>query len=254
LTVWQAIVLGIVQGATEFLPISSSAHLILVPRLFGWSDQGLGFDVALHAGTLTALLVYFRRDLLDLRRSALWVPVAVGTAPVVAAGLLLHAWVASAARDPRLIAVTLVVFGLLLGIADRLGRRARGVETIGWLDGLLIGSAQAIALVPGVSRSGVTLTAGLGLGLDRRAAARFSFLLAIPATALAAAKEGLDVLSGEPIGVGPPVLGAGFLAAALSGFLVVGWLLRWLERRGVLGFVVYRLVLGAALWWSFGGS
>lgn len=240
-----------VQGATEFLPISSSAHLILAPRLFGWPDQGLGFDIALHGGTLLALLLYFRRDLAGLGRTTPWLPLAVGTVPVIVAGLFLHDWIATSARDPRLLAVTLVVFGLLLGLADRLATRRRGLDTVTWRDGLWVGCAQALALVPGVSRSGVTMTAGLGRGFDRPAAARFSFLLAVPATGLAFAKEALDAVTvaGGAGAMGhPAALTVGFLAAAVTGYAAVGWLLGWLGRHGLVGFVIYRVALGVVLW------
>ena len=206
----QALVLAAVQGVTEFLPVSSSGHLILVPYFLKWPDQGLAFDIATHVGTLLAILVYFRQDVRDLiigfftgapssadadynPRHLAWM-IVLATVPAGIAGLLFKDWVETQARSALLVAGTTIVYGLLLGIADWLGRRTKSLGEIGWQAALVIGMAQALAIVPGTSRSGITITAALFLGLARPAAARFSFLLGIPVFTLAAAKQGLDLL------------------------------------------------------------
>jgi undecaprenyl-diphosphatase len=258
--VWRAVVLGVVQGLTEFLPISSSAHLILVPRVLGWPDLGLSFDVALHLGTLAALLIYFGGDWVRLARSVmsgadrgdpadrrLALAIVIGCVPAVIAGVALEKWAESTLRDPRLIAGTMIVMGLAMGAADRLGKRVRSLEELGWRDALWIGCAQALALVPGVSRSGVTLTAGMGLGFRRDDAARFSFLLSAPITAGAALYALRHVLAG---GLPPHermVFGAGILASGVIGYLAIAFLLAYLRRGNLFIFVLYRLLLGALL-------
>lgn len=261
MTPLQAIVLALVQGVTEFLPISSSAHLVLTSYLLGWRDQGLTFDVAVNTATLLAVVAYFRRDLAGLAAGAwtgggeveglpprrLLAALAVGTIPVAVAGLALADWFETAARAPRLIAAGSIVFGLALGAADRWGRRRRELASLGLGDALLIGLAQALALVPGTSRAGITLTAALVLGFRRPQAARFSFLLAIPVGLLAAAWDGVKLLRGEIPAADLAPTAAAFAVAAVSAYLVIGWLLAWLERRGMTPFVVYRVLLGAAI-------
>jgi undecaprenyl-diphosphatase len=253
-------VLGIVQGLTEFLPISSSAHLILVPRVLGWRDLGLQFDVAIHLGTLAALLIYFRADWVRLARGLLGgsgkaVPaerrlalaIVLGCVPAVIAGVKLEEWAEDTLRNSHLIAITMILMGLAMGAADRLGKRVRSLESLSWLDALWIGCAQALALVPGVSRSGVTLTAGMALGFRRDDAARFSFLLSAPITAGAALYELRHVLTG---GLPPHerlVFGAGILASGLVGYLAIAFLLSYLRRGNLLIFVLYRLLLGALI-------
>ena len=260
----QALLLALVQGVTEFLPISSSGHLILVPYFLKWPDQGLAFDIATHVGTLLAILVYFRWDVRDLvvgfftgqprsadgdynPRHLAWM-IVLATIPAGIAGLLFKDWVETQARlAPLLIAGTTIVYGLLLGIADRLGRHARSLGEIGWQTALLIGMAQALAIVPGTSRSGVTITAALLLGLTRPAAARFSFLLGIPVFTLAALKQGLDILeTGVPAGELLP-MGIGLVGSAVIGYAVIAWLLKWLRSRSLQVFMVYRLILGAVI-------
>lgn len=257
-----AVLLALLQGITEFLPISSSAHLILAPYFFGWDDQGLVFDVATNTGTLLAVVLYFRRDLLELVRGlrgsstvegmpssrflAAWI---VGTIPVAVAGLLLYDFIAGEARNPTLIAATSIGFGLLLWVGDRWGRRRRELDSLTVWDGLWIGIAQAVALIPGTSRSGITITLALMLGFKRPAAARFSFLLAIPVGVLAAAKDALDLLGGDVPEVGLAALAVGFVVSAVSAYAVIGWLLRWLERQNLSIFVVYRVLLGAVILW-----
>lgn len=258
------VLLAVVQGLTEFLPISSSAHLILFPKLNGWADQGLAFDVAVHVGTLTAVVWYFRRDIAVILRdgfsslaqrkkvgdSNLFWAVGFGTIPVGLAGLLFKDYVETSLRSPLVIAVTTVVFGLLLWWADVQGRRVRSEHAIGWRDVLVIGIAQAIALIPGTSRSGITMTAGLMMGLTRAAAARFSFLLSIPVIVLAGGLNTLELIKGiEPVDWTALILGV--LFSAVSAYLCIFLFLKMLERIGMLPFVIYRLLLGAVLLWIY---
>ena len=259
----QIIVLALVQGITEFLPISSSAHLILAPHVFGWQDQGLHFDVAVNTGTLLAVVLYFRRDLgqifLDGFRGlrtplAGWTPayrlpwaLILGTVPVAICGLLFYDWIATAARNPRLIAGTSIGFGILLWLADRWGTRRRDLGSLGWWDAVLVGCSQALALLPGTSRSGVTMTAALGLGYDRRAAARFSFLLAVPVGVLAGAKDLWEVFQAPPPAAELQAMALALGLAAVSAYLVIGGLLAWLQRWDFSVFVVYRVALGVVI-------
>jgi undecaprenyl-diphosphatase len=263
-TVLQAVVLGIVQGITEFLPISSSAHLILVPWLFGWPDQGLSFDIAANTGTLLAVVVYFRHELRQLvggflraagkapseedrRQARLAWGLVLGTLPAGAAGLALHDFVASEARNPRFVALEMIVFALVLLAADRLAKERRDLTALTVNDAVLIGCAQALALLPGTSRSGITMSAALLLGFARPAAARFSFLLSIPVGVLVAAKDGWSLLQGAPLAAGVVPMVTVVVVSALTGLAVIHWLLGWLRRRGMTVFVVYRLVLAVAL-------
>jgi undecaprenyl-diphosphatase len=261
-TVWQLVILAIVQGITEFLPISSSAHLILVPQLLGWPDQGLALDGALHLGTLTAVLWYFRKGLWPLTRDwgtslrtrtltphgrLAWA-VLLGTAPAALAGLLAHDWIAQSARDIRLIAATTLGYGLLMGVADRYAARRDGRDEFHFRarDAVFIACAQALALVPGTSRSGITMTVGLLCGLSRTGAARFSFLLSIPVTALAGGYEGLALLrEADGTVLAHAAIAAG--TAAVAGYLAIAFLIRLLQQRGLMPFVIYRLALGALL-------
>jgi undecaprenyl-diphosphatase len=260
----QAVILALVQGLTEFLPISSSAHLILVPRLLGWEDQGLAFDVAVHVGTLVAVVAYFRHELGDMFVAWLqslrgrgmntdarlaWY-VLLGTVPVAAAGLLLHDLVESVLRSPQVIAYATIGFGLVLWWADRYGRQRRDEYALRVVDVLLIGCAQALSMIPGTSRSGITMTAGLALGLTRTGAARFSFLLSIPVILMAGAYEALK-LSALAGPVAWEVLLVGTAVAAVSAWLCIHFFLRLVERIGMLPFVIYRLLLGAFLLWVF---
>lgn len=256
----QIVVLALLQGLTEFLPISSSAHLILVPVLTGWPDQGLAFDVAVHLGTLSAVVLYFRRELGAM--AAQWLgslagggltpdarlawAVLLGTIPVGLAGLWFKDLVETTLRSPLVIAATTIVFGLLLGWADLKGRRLRDEHAIGWRDVLVIGLAQALALIPGTSRSGVTMTAGLALGLTRQGAARFSFLLSIPVIVLAGGLETLELIA-APDEVHWRVLLGGALLSGLAAYLCIHYFLKLLERTGMWPFVLYRLLLGVYL-------
>jgi len=263
----QALVMGLVQGLTEFLPISSSGHLIIVPFLFGWTDPfitSLEFSVMLHIGTLAALLVYFRADWVrlvpagfaairdrsfrgDPDRKLAWLLVAA-TIPAALAGFLLGDWIEANFRDIGPVAATLVIGAVVLWLADRWGGRTKGVDDVTFPIAISIGAAQALALIPGISRSGISISASRLAGLDREAAARFSFLMATPITAGAALFELRKLVAGETgldVSVGPLV--AGMVAAFVSGIIAIGFLLRYLRTRSLTIFVVYRLVLAAVV-------
>ena len=261
-----AVVLGLVQGLTEFLPVSSSGHLILVPHVFGWPDQGLAVDAALHLGTLAALLAYFRGEILDLFSGALnrrlGVIIVLATIPGAVAGVLFGKYIEAHFRWPLLIAGTTAFWGLVMLAADRQARPAPPprrthsnpgdrpddpLEHIGWGQGLAVGIAQALALIPGTSRSGITITTGLFTGLDRATAARYAFLLGIPITAGAGMKEALHLVrAGEHVGDTGPILVA-VLVSFLSGWFAVWFLVNYLKRRSLVPFVIYRLLLAAAI-------
>lgn len=259
----QIVILAIVQGLTEFLPISSSAHLILVPQLSDWPDQGLAFDVAVHVGTLSAVVWYFRCEVITMARdwgrscvrrqqtgeSRLAWAVILGSIPVAVFGLLLHDLVDTTLRSPLVIAWATIGFGLLLWLADAVGRRVRDEHRLGWKDVVVIGFAQAVALIPGTSRSGITMTAGLLMGLTRTAAARFSFLLSIPAILMAGGYESLKLFEQGTVEWQPLLLGA--LLSGIMAYLCIHWFLKLLDRIGMLPFVIYRLVLGVGLLYLF---
>ncbi len=260
----QILTLALVQGLTEFLPVSSSAHLILVPVVLGWPDQGLAFDVAVHLGTLSAVVYYFRRAiatmvvdwLASLRQrrtvgeSRLAWAVIVATLPAVVFGFVFKDAVETTLRGPLVIATTTIVFGLLLGWADLKGVRQRSEHQLGLRDMLVIGFAQALALIPGTSRSGITITAGLLLGLKRQAAARFSFLLSIPTILGAGLLKTKDLLEQtQPVDWQAIILGT--TLSALSAYACIYWFLKLLDRMGMMPFVAYRLVLGGVLLWLF---
>lgn len=263
----QAVVLGLVQGLTEFLPVSSSAHQIVVPALLGWDDpfiDSLAFGVMLHVATLLALLLYFQADwrrlipagLAALRdrsfrgdpdRRLAWLLV-VATIPAVLAGVLLNDAIETVFREPRLVAVTLVIGALILWLADRLGSHARAMEGVTFPVAAGIGMAQAAALVPGISRSGISISAGLAAGLDRTTAARFAFLLAAPITAGAGLWELRKMVAGEA-GIDVPLvpLAAGMTAALLAGLAAIAVMLRYLRSHGTGVFVAYRIALAALI-------
>ncbi len=255
----QIIVLALVQGLTEFLPISSSAHLILVPYFTNWADQGLAFDVAVHVGTLVAVVLYFRVEISKMffawfssfagkhtEDSRLAWGVLIGTIPVGLAGLLFKDVIAEHLRTPLVIAITTIIFGLLLWYADWSGKRQRDEHSLSWKDIVIIGCAQAIALIPGTSRSGITITAGLMLGLTAPAAARFSFLLSIPVILLAGGVETLEYLQVASIkDMNDLIIGA--LISAVSAYLCIHYFLMLLEKIGMTPFVIYRLILGFIL-------
>ncbi|MGD8525577.1 MAG: undecaprenyl-diphosphate phosphatase [Thioalkalispiraceae bacterium] len=263
MTLIQIIVLAVVQGLTEFLPISSSAHLILVPVLSEWPDQGLAFDVAVHVGTLSAVVWYFRHDVVsmtkDWSRSCLqrktvgdsrlaWA-VILATIPVGAGGLLLHDLVDTVLRSPLVIAWATIGFGLLLWWADVQGKRARDEHHLNWKDIIVIGLAQVLALVPGTSRSGITMTAGLMMGLTRSAAARFSFLLSIPVILMAGGYKSIKLLQAGQVDWNAIFIGTAL--SAVTAYLCIHVFLKVLERMGMLPFVIYRLMLGALLLYLF---
>ena len=258
----RAIVLGIVQGLTEFLPVSSSGHLILVPALFKWPDQGQAFDVGLHAGTLLALLAYFWRDWYRMitfgigdmishgaktsrwrfESRLIWM-IAFGTVPAAIAGLTLESWFEDNVREPWLVAIMLAAAGVVLLLAERLGKRERGLTEITLRDALLLGAAQAVALVPGVSRSGITMSAGMFRGLERDAAARFAFLLGTPAFLGAAILKAGDISGSSNRELLD--LGIGFLTALVVGLIAITWLMRFIRTRSFIPFVYYRFAIAA---------
>jgi undecaprenyl-diphosphatase len=265
-SILQAIVLGLVQGATEFAPVSSSGHLILVPWMFGWmligdTDVRKSFDVALHVGTLLGALIYFRRDV--ARYAAAWFhsiatrrmstpderiawALVVGTIPGAIVGALFENVIQERLGDPWLIAMMLVAFGLLLVFVDRRARSDRAFDTIGPREGLLLGTAQALALQPGVSRSGVTITAARAMGLDRESAARFSFLLSLPIIAGAGTYKAVDLAQTGLQGHAAEFV-AGMVASAISGFLIIWGLLRYLKRHDFTVFLGYRVALAGVV-------
>ena len=256
-----AIVLGVVQGLTEFLPISSTAHLRIVPAFFGWEDPGAAFTAVTQLGTMVAVLAYFRNDLWRISRT--WVTslrntgrradldarlgwyIIVGTVPIVVFGVLFERQIETGARSLYLMGTTLIVLGLVLLLAERVGSRTRPLEDISAREGVVVGLAQAAALVPGVSRSGATISAGLFLGLDRAAAARFSFLLSVPAVVLSGLFQLVAILRGENGESGGLVgLVVATLLAFAVGYASIAFLLRWLASHSTLVFVVYRVALG----------
>ena len=269
---WQAVVLGIVQGLTEFLPISSSAHLKVVPVMFRWGDPGVAFTAVIQLGSIAAVLAYFREDLRQVGRgiaravrhgqwndpsARLGVAMALGTLPIVIGGLAIKRWIPdydnSPLRSMTSIAIVSIVMALLLALAELVGARRRTFETLRPRDGVLVGLAQALALVPGVSRSGSTLTASLFDGWERAAAARFSFLLGIPAITLAGLVELKGALDGGGRYGAVPML-VGVVAAALVSWLAIAWLLSYLQRHGTWIFVGYRLLFGAVILLWFQGA
>ena len=257
---FQAIILALVQGLTEFLPISSSAHLILVPVLTGWQDQGLAFDVAVHFGTLSAVVAYFREELLAMAKSwadslrtrnpdeearLAWA-VLLGTIPLGLCGLLFHDVIETHLRSPLVIAATTIIFGLLLWYADRVGPQTRCEYRLDAGRVTLIALSQALSLIPGTSRSGITITTGLLVGLDRKAAARFSFLLSVPSISMAALYETKNLLEASvPVDWSPILIAVA--VSAISAYLCIHYFLKLLDRVGMLPFVLYRLVLGVFL-------
>ncbi len=258
-TIFQALILGLLQGLAEFLPISSSAHLALAPWLFHWPDPGLAFDVALHFGTLIAVIWYFRGEWMALLRAAWQIVVTrkiataeqkraaflvVATIPGGIFGLLLEKKAETAFRNPALIACALIVLGILLWAADRLARSDRPMTHMTWRDAILIGIAQVFALIPGVSRSGSTITAGRALGLDRNSAATFSFLISMPIIAGAVVVKVPHLI--RTTGMSMPLL-VGVIASAISGWLAISVLLKYVSRHSYGIFALYRVALGAAV-------
>lgn len=260
MTTLQIVVLAIVQGLTEFLPISSSGHLVLVPYLVAWTDQGLAFDVAVHFGSLIAVVVFFREDILGLLRGSaqvvggdvqspqayMAVAIALGTIPAAAAGLLFASWIEENLRDPSIIVYTLAGYGILMALADRYAKRDKGIAEVRIKDALIIGVAQALALVPGTSRSGITITAGRLLGFERQDAARFSFLLSAPVILLATVYKGGELVMGD-VPVAWSELALGVLVSAVVAYLSIEFFMRFVTRIGLAPFAIYRLLLAALI-------
>jgi undecaprenyl-diphosphatase len=261
----EAIILGVVQGLTEFLPISSSGHLRIVPAIAGWPDPGAAFTAVIQLGTMAAVLIYFRHELIavardwtlatlrvgkprDRKNVRLGWYLALGTLPIVIFGFAFKDQIESGARDLYVIGTTLIVLGLVLGLADRLAKHRRGMDEITPRDVAIIGFAQAAALVPGVSRSGSTLTAGLALGFKRAEAARFSFLLSVPAVVLSGLfelRKAFDGAWGAGIGAGDTIVAT--VVSFVVGYAAIAFLLRWLSSHNTAIFVVYRVAVGAAV-------
>jgi undecaprenyl-diphosphatase len=255
----QIIVLAVVQGLTEFLPVSSSGHLILVPLLTGWPDQGLALDVAAHVGTLLAVLIYFWRDIGRMAHGLLqfvrgkrdpWAMMAfylaIGTVPALIVGYLVDSYAGTALRSMELVGWTFIVFGIVLYVADKTGLTVRRLEHLRLGHAVVIGLAQSVAFIPGVSRSGITMVAGRLMGFERAEAARFSFLLSIPAITAGGIWKGKQLLesgSSEAIHAAAWVCGL----SALAGFLAIAFLMAWLKRSTFTPFVIYRLLFGALL-------
>jgi len=263
MTLMQAVVLGLVQGITEFLPISSIAHLRVVPALLGWPDPGAAYSAIIQLGTLAAVFVYFARDLRVMTRAAIqgvldrrplgtheaqlaWYIMA-GTLPIVVFGLGLKRYIVGPFRSLYVISESLILLGILLWIAERTASFNRNVDEIGWWDSQLVGLAQALSLIPGSSRSGTTMTAAMFVGLTREAAARFSFLLGIPAIGAAGMFELLELIQHGLEGIGITNLMVGIVTSAVSGYLAIDLLLRYLRTRTMHVFVWYRIGLGILL-------
>lgn len=257
---FQVILLALIQGLTEFLPISSSAHLILPSQLWGWEDQGLSFDVAVNTGSLFAVMIYFRHELWAMAKAwvtslvkgeqtddsklAWWIILA--TVPAVILGFAAKDFIATHLRNTTVIATTTIVFGLLLWWADRLSRADLTIYQTGWRKALLIGVAQAMALIPGTSRSGATMTAALLLGLSREAAAKFSFLMSVPVSMGAAILVTKDLIE-SPMAIDYNALGLGLVMSFIAAYVCIHYFLKYISRMGMTPFVIYRLILGSVL-------
>lgn len=254
-----AIILALIQGITEFLPISSSGHLILPQAILGWPDQGLAFDVAVHIGTLAAVVIYFRSLIADIVVGGVktlgghfddpngrlaWM-IVLATIPAGIAGLVFNDLIETHLRSALVIATTTIIFGVVLGVADRNGGGDKTLQQIGWRAALIIGCAQALALIPGTSRSGITITAALFLGFSRDDSARFSFLISIPIILLSGGFKGLELMGSADVDWG--LIGVGVLVSGISAYLCIYYFLAFINRLGMMPFVIYRLLLGLAL-------
>jgi undecaprenyl-diphosphatase len=255
---FEAVVLGIVQGLTEFLPISSSAHLLILSQLFGWDDPGAAFTAVTQIGTELAVIIYFRREIAAILRA--WAKsigdadarrdpdarigwlVIIGTIPIAVLGVLFKDQIETVARNLWLVSIMLIVFGVILGVADALGARVKTERELTMRDGILFGLAQSLALIPGVSRSGATISAGLAMGYTRAAAARYAFLLAVPAVLASGLFEARKIGDETNVAWGPTLLAT--VIAFSVGFAVIAWLMKWLTTRTYLPFVLYRIALG----------
>ncbi|MDO9485117.1 MAG: undecaprenyl-diphosphate phosphatase [Actinomycetota bacterium] len=260
-TWFEAIVLGLVQGLTEFIPVSSTAHILIVSQLFGWEDPGAAFTAVTQIGTELAVIVYFRHDIArvlstwfrSLRDASLrreldarmgWY-IIIGTIPISILGVTFSSQIETAARNLWLVAAMLIIFGVVLGVADALGSRKHDLTELNGRDGLLFGLGQAMALIPGVSRSGATISTGLALGYTRESAARYAFLLAVPAVLASGFYEMTKIGGDSQASWGPTILAA--VIAFFVGIAVISWLLRWITTKTFLPFVVYRILLGFAV-------
>lgn len=260
---FEALVLGVVQGLTEFLPISSTAHVFVISQLAGWPDPGAAFTAVMQIGTECAVLLYFRKDLIRIGRAWFgswpqvghphsmspdarmgWLIIA-GTIPIAVLGLLFARQIETAARNLWLVAGTLIIFGLVLAAADHWGLKRKAIDQLRLRDGVAFGFGQALALVPGVSRSGATISTGLALGYTREASARYAFLLAIPAVLASGFYEATKINDAGPVAWGPTILAT--IVSFAVGLAVIAWLLRWVSTRSYLPFVVYRLIAGSLL-------
>ena len=255
---FEAVVLGLVQGLTEFLPISSSAHLLIVSQLFGWEDPGAAFTAVSQIGTEMAVIIYFRKDIWRIITTwvrSLYTPtlrsdidarmgwyVIIGTIPIAVLGLLFQDQIETVARNLWLVSFTLIFFGIILGVADRVGRKTQELADLNIRDGLLYGIGQAFALIPGVSRSGATIAMGLFLGYTREAATRYAFLLAIPAVMASGLYETTKIGQGPAPDWGPTILAT--VIAFIVGYLVISWLIRYISTNSYMPFVIYRIALG----------
>ncbi|HEA17856.1 MAG TPA: undecaprenyl-diphosphate phosphatase [Pseudoalteromonas prydzensis] len=260
MSIIEIIVLALIQGLTEFLPISSSAHLILPSQILGWQDQGLAFDVAVHVGTLIAVIIYFRKEVVEIL--AAWFKsfgaqgatddsklgwwIIIGTIPAAVLGLIFKDLIELYLRSAWVIAITTILFGLLLWYADVKGKQTKTIYQLTWKSALMIGMAQAMAMIPGTSRSGITMTAGLMLGMNKQSAARFSFLLAIPVISMMGLYYTIELALGDHIVDWTTlILGAGL--SFISAYTCIFLFLKIIERMGMMPFVIYRLLLGVGL-------
>lgn len=261
MTWFEAVFLGILQGLTEFLPISSSAHLLIFSQIFGWQDPGAAFTAVTQIGTETAVLIFFRKDIWRIITTwvkSLYTPelrgnidarmgwyVIIGTIPIAVIGFAFSDLIETAARNLWLVSTVLIVFGVILGVADKVGPKTRGLETLSMRSGLVFGLGQALALIPGVSRSGATITTGLFMGFTREAATRYAFLLAIPAVLASGFYEATKIGDpGQPAVAWPQVIVATLVAFAI-GYAVIAWLLRYVSTHSYMPFVIYRVALGS---------
>jgi undecaprenyl-diphosphatase len=261
MSLFQALILGIVQGLTEYIPVSSSGHLVLVPWLLGWPDAPFTFEVLVQWGTLVGVFIYFWRDILEITQGVIqglikgqpmgtfeaklgWL-VALATFPAVLFGLLFKDFFESFFSAPIYVGILLGLSAIILVVAERFGSRQRELESVGWLDAIIIGFWQVLALVPGVSRSGATISGGMLRGFDRLAAARFSFLMSVPALSGAGVVAMKDLLESGKLMDELPALTVGFVAAAISGYFCIRWLLGYLQGHSLYAFAAYRVVLSA---------
>ena len=264
MTSMQIIVLAVVQGLTEFLPISSSGHLVLVPKFLGWQDQGIIFDISVHLGSLAAVCIYFRGDLIELLKGApdllLFRPrgkssnllflLILSTIPAALIGFISSDWIERYLRNPLIIAVTLAFYGVLMWVADKKGSKKIAIQNIGYLQAIIIGFAQVLALIPGTSRSGITMTAGLFLGMKRIDAAKFSFLMSIPVIMLAAGYKVLIIFLNNT-DVAWNELFFGMVISLIIAYLSIGFFMKVLQKIGLMPFAVYRILLSILIIWVF---